>query len=143
MIAPAPARTGDAVAIGLSGLCLIHCLALPVLVGVMPLVGAWAEAEWVHLALVSLAVPVSIWTLSRPPRDTLPWAAAVLAAIGFVCLIFGALGYPREALETPLTVAGGLALAAAHIFNWRRRPPPCSSPAQRTGARNRLSGSPS
>jgi len=141
MIAPAPARTGDAVAIGLSGLCLIHCLALPVLVGFLPLLGAWAEADWVHLAFVSLAVPVSIWTLSRPPRDTLPGAAVVLAAIGIVLLICGALGYPRAALETPLTVAGGLALAAAHIINWRRRPPPCSTAAERTGPRGLGSGS--
>ena len=72
MIAPAPARTGDAVAISLSGLCLIHCLALPVLTGFLPLMGAWAEAEWVHLGFVGLAVPVSIWTLSRPPRAALP-----------------------------------------------------------------------
>lgn len=127
MIAPAPARTGDAVAISLSGLCLVHCLALPVLVGFLPLLGAWAEAEWVHLAFVGLAVPVSIWTLSRPPRDTLPRVAVVLAAVAFVVLIGAATGYPGEALETPLTVAGGLALAAAHIINWRRRPPPCST----------------
>lgn len=122
MNAPAPARAGDAVAISLSGLCLIHCLALPILVGFLPLVGAWAEAEWVHLGFVGLAVPVSIWTLSRPPRDTLPRVAVLLAVVAFVLLISGAVGYPDEALETPLTVAGGLALATAHLINWRRRP---------------------
>jgi len=131
MIAPAPARTGDAVAISLSGLCLIHCLALPVLVGFLPLMGAWAEAEWVHLGFVGLAVPVSIWTLSRPPRDALPKVVAVLAAVAFMLLISGAVGYPDAALETPLTVAGGLTLAAAHLINWRRRPsgPDCGAPS--------------
>lgn len=131
MIAPAHARTGDAVAISLSGLCLAHCLALPVLAGFLPLLGAWAEAEWVHLGFVVLAVPVSIWTLSRPPRDTLPKVAVVLAAVAFVFLISGAVGYPEEALETPLTVAGGLTLAAAHLINWRRRTrgPACGASA--------------
>lgn len=133
MIAPAHARTGDAVAIGLSGLCLIHCLALPLLVGFLPLLGSWAEAEWVHLGFVGLAVPVSIWTLSRPPRDTLPKTAVVLAALAFIFLISGAVGYPDEALETPLTVAGGLALAGAHLINWRRRSreAACGAPAAR------------
>lgn len=127
MIAPAQARAGDAVAISLSGLCLIHCLALPFLVGFLPLLGSWAEAEWVHAGFVGLAVPVSIWTLSRAPRDTLPKIVVVLAAVAFVFLIGGAAGYPDEALETPLTVAGGLALALAHLINWRRRPPTCST----------------
>lgn len=120
MNAHTPARTGDAVAIGLSGLCLLHCLAVPLLVGFLPLVGSWADAEWVHLGFVGLAVPVSIWTLTRAPRDTLPKAAVALATMAFVMLIGGAIGYPDEALETPLTVAGGLALAAAHLVNWRR-----------------------
>jgi len=117
---PAPSRSGDAVAISLSGLCLIHCLALPVLAGSLPLLAIWAEAEWMHMAFVVLAAPVSLWTLSRPPRESLPKTALILALTGCGLLISGVAAID-DALETLLTVAGGLSLAAAHLINWRRR----------------------
>jgi len=97
---------------------------LPVLVGSLPLLAAWAEAEWMHIGFVSLAVPVSLWTLSRPPRDSLPKGAVILALIGCALLISGAIAAIDDALETLLTVVGGLSLAAAHLINWRRRAGP-------------------
>lgn len=39
--------------IGLSALCVLHCVALPVLAALLPALSVWTEAEWVHL----------IWTL--------------------------------------------------------------------------------
>ena len=121
MVAHAPARTGDAVAISLSGLCLAHCLALPLAAGFLPVLGAWAEAEWVHWAFVALAAPVSLWTLTRPQAKPLSPMTAGLAVIGLGLLVAGAAGYPDHDRETALTVVGGLALAAAHLINWRRQ----------------------
>ena len=46
------ATFGDTVAIGLSGLCLAHCLALPIFASLLPIAGAWAEAAWVHWLFV-------------------------------------------------------------------------------------------
>ena len=46
------AATVDGFAISLSGLCLVHCLVLPVVSAGLPIVGAWAEAEWLHKAFV-------------------------------------------------------------------------------------------
>ena len=114
----APA-VGDAFAIGLSGLCLAHCLALPLLAGLLPLAGAWAEAEWIHWLFAAVAAPVSLWTLVRPTDRAA--GVVVLALAGLTLLFAGAAGFPAHDLETPLTVAGGLLLAAAHIINWRRR----------------------
>ncbi|MBX9460780.1 MAG: MerC domain-containing protein [Brevundimonas sp.] len=120
MVAHAPARTGDAIAIGLSGLCLAHCLVLPLAPGFLPLLGAWAGAEWVHWAFVATAAPVSLWTLGR--RQGKVSAATVgLAVVGVALLVAGAAGYPDHDLETSLTVIGGLSLAVAHLINWRRR----------------------
>lgn len=121
MVAHAPARTGDAVAISLSGLCLAHCLALPLAAGFLPLLGAWAEAEWVHWGFVALAAPVSLWTLTRPQAKPLSAVIVGLAALGLGLLVAGAAGYPVHDWETALTVAGGLSLAAAHLINWRRQ----------------------
>ncbi|WP_159088803.1 MerC family mercury resistance protein, partial [Xanthomonas fragariae] len=43
----APASLLDSSSIALSGLCLLHCLALPLLAAALPLFGAWSQAEWV------------------------------------------------------------------------------------------------
>lgn len=112
---------GDGMAIGLSGLCLIHCLALPLVASLLPLAGAWAEAEWVHWLFAAVAAPVSLWTLARPV-DRSPMIL-IVAGLGLALLFLGAAGWPSHEAETPLTVTGGLLLAAAHGLNWRRRQP--------------------
>jgi hypothetical protein len=119
--AHAPARTGDAVAISLSGLCLAHCLILPLAAGFLPLLGAWTEAEWVHWGFVAVAAPISLWTLTRPQTKSLSAVILGLAVLGLGLLVAGAAGYPDHDWETALTVVGGLALATAHLINWRRQ----------------------
>ncbi|MDP1617706.1 MerC domain-containing protein [Phenylobacterium sp.] len=106
----------DGSAIGLSGLCLIHCLALPVAAAFAPLVGLWGEAEWVHLAFVILAAPLSVGALLlAQPRRLRPIS---LAASGLALLVSGLVFHDAETL---LTVAGGLTLASAHLMNWKSR----------------------
>jgi hypothetical protein len=108
----------DASAIGLSGLCLIHCLALPLVAALTPAVAAWAGAEWIHGAVVLVAVPLSALALWRRGQRL---SVAIPAVLGLALLALGALHWPEAALETPITVAGSLALAAAHLTNWRGR----------------------
>lgn len=123
MPAARSAVLGDGVAIGLSGLCLAHCLALPLAASLLPIAGAWAEAEWVHGLFVAVAAPVSLWTLGRSRSRNLPVVA--LAVGGLALMVAGAAGFPSHEAETPLTVAGGLLLALAHGLNWRRRRVAC------------------
>lgn len=119
---PSDARVFDASAIGLSGLCMLHCLALPVLGALLPALAAWSHAEWVHAAFVLLAFPLAGVALWRSHRvRPLPAPLWALSACGLVALTLGALGWPVEAWETPITVAGSTMLAAAHVWNWRRR----------------------
>jgi len=112
----------DLGAVALSTLCLLHCLALPLLAAALPLFGRWAEAEWVHLLFVGIALPLTLHALRLAHRSRpLPPGAWATAAVGLALLLAGALGWPLHALETPLTVAGGLLLAALHSWNaWRR-----------------------
>lgn len=114
---PAPSSLLDASAISLSGLCLAHCLALPLVAAFSPLVATWAEAEWVHGVAIGLAAPLSI--LALWPRREAPTIALALA--GLVLLAMGALHWPSHDLETSITVGGSLLLAGAHLLNWRRR----------------------
>ncbi|MBH1836172.1 MerC domain-containing protein [Stenotrophomonas maltophilia] len=121
MKSPSPALL-DAGALALSSLCLLHCLALPLLAAALPLFGAWAQAEWVHLLFVAIALPLTGYALLRADRrHRLPVMAWIAAGLGLGLLLAGALELPSHAWETPLTVTGSLLLAATHIWNARRR----------------------
>lgn len=120
------ASLGDRYAIGLSGLCLVHCLVLPLALGLAPAALVWAEAEWVHGLLFLMALPVSLWTLAGSSDRS--WPLIGLAGLGLALLAAGAAGFPSHDLETPVTVAGALLLATAHGLNWRRRTPTCHRP---------------
>jgi hypothetical protein len=110
----------DGSAVGLSALCLAHCLLLPLGAAVLPLLGAWAEAEWVHPLFVGLAAPIAGLTFLRPSEGApRPPAMIVLAALGLILLLI-ALASPHD-WEALVTAAGGVCLAGAHLWNWRRR----------------------
>lgn len=113
----------DVSAVLLSGLCLIHCLTLPLLVASLPILGVWADQEWVHAVLVAIAAPLSGYALWRV-RSRLPLALCALAVLGLGCLLAGALEWFGRDSETPLTLAGSLLLAAAHLWNWARHSHP-------------------
>lgn len=116
MPAQVASRTGDLAAISLSGLCLVHCLALPALAVSLPVLGAWAEVEWVHWAFIAMALPISLLALSRG-RRTGRARRVMLAATGLGLMVAGAAGVGDE---TVMTVVGGVTLALAHALNLRR-----------------------
>lgn len=116
-------RLGDMAAIGLSGLCMAHCLALPIAAAFLPLAGVWAEAEWVHWAFALVAAPLSLWALTRRPA----WPSLGLGLVGLAFLFAGAAEFPSHEAETAMTAAGGLMLALAHVANWRHRPHGCAA----------------
>lgn len=116
------AKTLDLSAIGLTVLCLIHCLAAPFLALALPLLGGWAAAEWVHVLFVLIAAPLALAALvDWPARCPTSWRAVAMALVGLSFMLAGALDFPRPVWERPITLVGGLLLACAHILNWRRR----------------------
>lgn len=116
--------TSDRLGISLSILCLIHCLVLPPLLAVLPLIimgpmPEWLhESEWFHAALL-----VPVFLISGPvlgiggKSDRSIWLLAIMA---FGLLAF-ALTMESELLEQLTTVGGALLLIAAHIKNRRVR----------------------
>ncbi|MEH6415979.1 MerC domain-containing protein [Pseudomonas sp. CGJS7] len=112
----------DLSAIGLSGLCFLHCLALPLLAAFLPSLTAWTQIEWLHIAFVAFAAPVTALALYSARRSgSLRRGIVALAAIGLACLIAGATHAIGDAAELPLTVIGSVLLASAHVGNWRSR----------------------
>jgi hypothetical protein len=108
----------DRSAIGLSGLCLVHCLALPITALAIPSLAAAAHAEWVHLVLVLVAAPLSAMALFRSGGWRSGWIL-IAATTGLGLLTAGALAQ-AAADETILTVVGGICLTVAHLINLRR-----------------------
>jgi hypothetical protein len=110
----------DLYAAALSTLCLIHCLALPLLATLLPLAGQLSETPLVHRALVLLAAPVTLWVVWQ----SLPVAGLklfiILALTGLALLFLGAFSDTLSAYEQPITVAGALLLGVGHLWRWVR-----------------------
>ena len=113
----------DGMAVILSGTCMLHCLVLPLLVTLFPIVqGSLLEEKYFHLIMLVFILPTSLVALTvgcRRHRDTLTIA---LGAVGLMTLgiaafwgheLFGLFG------ERVVTMLGGLVLASAHIQNFR------------------------
>lgn len=112
-------RVLDGSALGLSGLCLLHCLALPVFAALLPAFGFWARTEWVHVLFVLVAAPLAALALLRPVHGRLAPAVLIgLGVMGVLLLGLGAFG-PGTA-HIPATVAGSVSLVCAHILNLSR-----------------------
>lgn len=116
---PARAAAIDASAITLSGLCLIHCLALPLMAAFLPVAGVLAEAEWVHKTFVAAALPISGVAILRSWNSPGGSLFAALAIAGLGLLVSAAFVESLHDYETPLTVIGAGLLASAHIWRWR------------------------
>jgi hypothetical protein len=109
----------DGAAIGLSGLCLLHCLALPFFAGALPMLMPFTESH-LHAQVLYFAIPLSAVAIGigyARHRD----ARVVFAAVaGLALLVVGAtvahasLGVVADRL---FTISGSITLAAAHLWN--------------------------
>lgn len=121
----------DRFAILLSSICAIHCVALPIVAGIVPLLGPALDHGhgihefWFHQFILLFVFPVSVFALIagyRCHRNRIP---VVFGAIGLGTLIMTALF--AETLihhhliphygETILTMTGGVIHAVGHVFN--------------------------
>lgn len=113
----------DTVAAVLSGVCMLHCLALPLVFTLLPIVNVSLLSEQTfHLVMIVFILPVSVVALSIGCRQHKDLTTFVLGTIGLSILTFTAVaghtlfGVTGERLVTSL---GGLILASAHIQNYR------------------------
>ncbi len=103
----------------LSALCVVHCVVLPAVLGLLPAAAArWLSGEQTHQGLLALALMGALaafipgWRLHR--RRVVP----VLAVSGLTMLASGAFLVPEgEGWELGLNLGGGLLMAVAHGRN--------------------------
>ena len=113
----------DKAAIGLSFLCVVHCLLTPIAIVMLPALGAtFLEDERFHYVLLFLVLPTSILSLGLGCRKHGHFEILLIGLFGlfllFLIIILGEelLGETGEKVST---VAGALIIALAHIRNFK------------------------
>lgn len=108
----------DRSALGLSGLCLVHCLAGSLLFALMSIGGGlWSHN--VHMVGLAMALPLAAVGLWRGVQLHGRWLVAAVGGLG-IGLMAGALFAAHgAAAEVFYTVLGALMLGGAHLLNLR------------------------
>jgi hypothetical protein len=111
-------RTGvlDRAAMGLSGLCVIHCVASAALLGLLASAGVLGN-PLIHEVGLTLAMLIGAYALGR---GLLEHGFLMPASIGSLGLgvMAGALSLPEGGHEAAYTVAGVLVVALGHRLNF-------------------------
>lgn len=109
----------DRWAIFLSGLCLAHCLAVPLALLAGGLFGGWldeTETE-VHWLLLGLAAPVSLFAFYRGFRRHRSVLTPIIGCTGLLLMLAGVSHVFHAQWEVGLTVAGVALVLVAHLRN--------------------------
>ncbi len=116
----------DRVGIGLSGICAIHCLLVPVIVSLIPLWPAFEELHgYTHLFFFLAIAPTVVLSLRRRHESI----TITLFLVGGVTVIFLAWFF-NESLgeygEAGITLIGSLLLIRGHWLNYKFKRMPTS-----------------
>lgn len=121
MRAPA-AHWLDGLAISLSAVCVVHCLALPVAIALLPALSQWLQLpEALHAWLLACALPISMTVLGKAAYREPAARGPLLVGMAGLAIMGSALLVASEGLETAMTLGGAGLLASSHVRNWRRR----------------------
>lgn len=108
----------DRLAIGLSALCGIHCLATTVLIGAAAAIGGFLHNPLVHELGLAIALVLGGFALGTGLLRHNIVLPAIIGGIG-IGTMAAALTLPHGALESTVTAVGVAILAAAHMLNRR------------------------
>ena len=106
----------DRVAIGLSGLCLVHCLATAVLLALVSAAGSFLGAHIIHEIGLTLAMLLGGVALGRGIYEHGFMMPSAVGGLG-LGVMGGALTLPHDGSEALFTVAGVMILALGHRLN--------------------------
>ena len=117
-------HTLDKVAILLSGACLVHCLATPVLLTLLPILSSSILADDVlfHQILLWAVLPISCAALLIGCRKHKNLSILATGAIGLgILLLVAFFGHDWFGItgEKIATSVGGIILATSHFLNYR------------------------
>ena len=108
----------DRLAIGLSGLCLVHCVATTVLLAMLSAAGGFLGAHWIHEVGLTLAMALGAVALGKGIFEHGFMMPSAVGGLG-LGVMAGALTLPHDGSEALATVVGVLILALGHDLNRR------------------------
>lgn len=112
----------DKAAVGLSLMCVAHCLLTPIAIVMLPALGAtFLEDERFHYAILFLVLPTSLLALAIGCRKHRRIEIVLIGLTG-LALLFSVLIIGEDSLgefgEKATTVFGTLIIAFAHVRNF-------------------------
>jgi hypothetical protein len=119
-------NASDKIAIGLSFMCVLHCIALPLTLVALPSVTSLLALndERFHLWLVFAVIPISLFAVLLGYLHHKRLNVLLISAVGLSMLV-GAAMFGHEVLgekgEVVLTLFGAVLIAYSHISNFRLR----------------------
>jgi len=118
----------DKAAIGLSFLCTLHCLALPLAIVLLPSLAALPlNDEMFHIWMLIIVVPTSLIAFTLGCREHKRYRLFAFGGIGLTLMVLAVvLEEPLlhdlkhgEAIEKFLTLIGAIIIAVGHYLNYR------------------------
>jgi hypothetical protein len=106
----------DRIAMGLSGLCLVHCLGTAILLGLLASAGGILGSPIIHEVGLTLAMVIGSVALGRGILEHGFMLPSAIGALG-LGVMAGALSLPEGGHEAVYTVAGVMILALGHRLN--------------------------
>lgn len=121
----------DRVAITLSGLCVLHCLALPLLIVSAPFLAQFSEGH-LHAQMLVIVLPMSAIALTMGFRRHQSRTIIAWGIVGMLLLVVGGtVMHARFGIvaDRLFTICGAIILAVTHWHNSRFGRRHCSPPA--------------
>ena len=114
----------DKMAISLSFLCVLHCLAIPLLVTLLPSLAVMPLAqESFHFWMVVTVIPISIYALTLGCKKHKTLSVVITGLLGLGVLISAVMfgeSHLGERGEKIFTVLGAMLVAISHYQNYSR-----------------------
>jgi hypothetical protein len=108
----------DRLAIGLSGLCLVHCLASAIFVAMLASAGGLLLHPAIHEVGLMFAIALGVLALGRGVLDHGFMMPSAVGGLG-LGVMAGSLGLPEGGAGTAYTILGVAILALGHDLNRR------------------------
>lgn len=108
----------DRMAMALSGLCLVHCLATSVILAMLASAGGLLVAPVIHEVGMTFAILLGILALGRGIAEHGFMMPSAVGGLG-LGVMGGALTLPHSDIETVYTIVGVAILALGHDLNRR------------------------
>jgi len=112
----------DRLAMGLSGLCAVHCVATVVLLGLVASAGGLLGKPIIHEVGLSLAMIIGAVALGRGVREHGFLLPSAVGVVGLATMAY-AMTLNESGLEPALTIIGVSVLALGHRLNLMAKQP--------------------